>query len=160
MSRLFFVSIVVFAGCTDTGQKAPCTIEANVAADVTGRPWIDCSAFLTQGDGGVDDRKMLRARECALEAVRQNMGFALIYEVADATGALGAGFSGVPQANGRILVRQYASTEAPSPTVSVQTCNAEGTTAALGPTPGCVVTATRPCLQCNRPSGGRIRCGG
>lgn len=163
---LLLILIFIGGGCGSNAAKTVCTVDALLDAQVSGRPYVDCTAVAANPDGGVAADAMARAQRCVLDAVRQNQAFVLVYDLPHAINHLRVGYAGTPGAS-VASVREYVYSGDVAgkpgdarPTVSTKTCSAVGPDAALVATPGCTPSVGRPCLTCTRASVGAITCGG
>ncbi|HUS66813.1 MAG TPA: hypothetical protein VMZ28_19885 [Kofleriaceae bacterium] len=158
--------VFIGGGCGSNAAKTVCTVDALIAAQVSGRQYVDCTAVAADADAGVGAEAMARAQGCVLEAVRQNQAFVFAYDVPHAINHLRVGYAGVPGGSAA-TVREYVYSGDVAgkpgdahPTVSTKTCSALGPDAALVATPGCTPSVGRPCLTCVKASVGAITCGG
>lgn len=154
------------AGCQTV--VVTCDLDADVAADlVKSSDVLDCAAALDSPDAGSDVAAWTAAQRCVLDAVAAGRAFKLVYTVPDPVLDLRVGYTGVPAAGGKLVVRAYGFSGLPmvtgdlNPTLSATSCTGSPplTDTNANPKTPCTPDVGRVCLTCNTTVPGTLLCG-
>jgi hypothetical protein len=158
MRRLVALLLLTAAGCESS--TLPCTVDVQVAIDVSGKAITPCGNFKLGPTSPGFDADFVTAQRCVLDAVAAKQPFALVYDVPADNKHERVGLSG-QLAGSDLVVRQYAysaGADEAHPRLSRQVCTPSMQTAAVTATPDCTPTVGHPCLTCNAPQSGMLVC--